>query len=71
MEFSDRSATYQIRVQGLLDPQWADWFDGFVLTHEGSETLLTGRVSDQAALHGLINKLQDLGLTLLLVQRLE
>ncbi len=71
MEFSDCPSTYQIRVQGLLDPQWAEWFDGFALTYVGNETLLTGLVTDQAALHGVINKLWDLGLTLLLVQRLE
>ncbi len=71
MKFSDRPATYQIRVQGLLDPQWADWFDGLTIVHEGNETLLVGKVIDQSALQGVINKLWDLGLALLSLQRLE
>jgi hypothetical protein len=71
MEYSDRPSTYRIRVQGLLDPQWADWFDAFTLTYAGDETVLTGLVADQAALHSAINKLCDLGLTLLLVQRVD
>jgi len=71
MKFSDRPATYQIRVQGLLDPQWADWFEGLTIAHEGNDTLLAGKVVDQAALQGVINKLWDLGLTLLSLQRLE
>ena len=71
MQFSDRPATYQIRVLGLLDPQWADWFDGFAFAYVGAETWLTGLVIDQAALHGLIDKLGDLGLVLLSLQRLE
>ncbi len=71
MHFSDRPSTYQIRVQGILDPQWADWFDGFRFAYVGNETWLTGLVTDQAALHGLIDKLGDLGLVLLSLQRLE
>ncbi len=71
MKFSDRPATYQIRVEGLLDREWADWFDGMTLAYEGNETLLVGKVTDQAALHGLINKLWDLGLTLVSLQRLD
>ena len=71
MPFSDRPSTYQIRVQGLLDPQWADWFDGFTFAYVGPETLLTGLVVDQSALHGLIDKLGDLGLVLLSLRRLE
>ncbi len=71
MKFSDRPATYQIRVEGLLDREWADWFDGMTLAYEGNETLLVGKVTDQAALHGMINKLWDLGLTLVSIQRLD
>ncbi len=71
MKFSDRPATYRIRVEGLLDPEWADWFNGLTIAHEGHETLLVGKVVDQAALQGVINKLWDLGLTLLSLQRLE
>ena len=58
--------TYEIRVQGHLENRWSAWFDGMelVLADDGS-TLLRGQVSDQAALHGLIEKVRDLGLPLL------
>lgn len=60
---------YQIRLRGHLDSQWADWFGGLTvaLTDDG-DTLLTGPVADQAALHGLLRKVRDVGLTLLAVQ---
>jgi hypothetical protein len=61
---------YHIRVQGNLDERWADWFEGFVMTSRGNgETLLTGAVVDQAALHGVLGKIRGLGLPLLLVAR--
>jgi hypothetical protein len=63
---------YQIRVKGHLDPTWTDWFDGLVITLEADgATLLAGPVVDQSALHGLLKKIRDLGLPLLLVQWLE
>jgi hypothetical protein len=66
----DRQATYRIRVGGNLDLRWADWFDGFEITPSpGNETLLVGPVRDQAALYGLLLKIRDLGLPLLLVAR--
>lgn len=57
---------YEIRLRGHLDSSWRDWFDGFTLTHgvDGSTTL-TGPVTDQAALHGLLRRVGDLGLTLI------
>jgi hypothetical protein len=59
---------YQIRIQGHLGQQWSDWFGGLAITLEDSgETLLTGPVIDQAALHGLLNKVRDLGLPLVSV----
>jgi len=59
----------EIRIEGHLDQTWADWLDGFTLTHtEGGETVLTGKVKDQAALYGLIAKLRDLGVKLLSVK---
>lgn len=62
--------TYQIRVDGCLDTRWSDWFDGFVITPLGNgETVLAGSVADQAALHGLLGKIRDLGLPILLVKR--
>ena len=69
-QFSGRGI-YEIRVKGELDPRWSDWFDGFTIAPvaEG-ETLLTGTVADQAALHGVLHKIRDLGLPLLSVQRL-
>ncbi len=64
--------TYQIRIKGHLGPQWTDWFGGLTITLEDNgETLLTGPVVDQAALHGLLRKVRDLGLPLLSVIRLK
>jgi hypothetical protein len=63
-------AFYRIRVQGILEDRWSDWFDGFeVAPQAGGETLLTGPVADQAALHGLLAKIRDLGLPLLSVDQ--
>ena len=63
---------YQIRIRGHLGPRWADWFEGLTITPEDSgDTLLTGPVVDQAALHGLLRRVRDLGLPLLSVVRLE
>jgi hypothetical protein len=57
---------YEIRVQGHLGPRWAAWFDGLSLTTEDDgSTVIRGRVVDQAALHGLLQKLRDLGVPLL------
>ena len=57
---------YRIRVQGRLDPRWSSWFDGMSLTRgDDGTTVLRGPVGDQAALHGLIERVRDLGLTLL------
>lgn len=61
-------AIYQIRLKGHLGLHWADWFDGLTITLEDNgETLLTGPVADQAALHGLLKKVRDLGMPLLSV----
>ncbi|HEX6386106.1 MAG TPA: hypothetical protein VF177_15655 [Anaerolineae bacterium] len=62
------SPTYQIRIAGLLDPSWSDWFDGLDINHTADgATILTGSLPDQAALHGVLIKIRDLGLTLLSV----
>jgi hypothetical protein len=67
-EKDSEGTLYDIKVKGNLDPKWADWFDGFVLTFPNhNETLLSGRVADQAALHGILNKINRLGLVLILV----
>ena len=63
---------YQIRIKGQLDSQWTDWFEGLTITlEENGDTLLTGPVTDQAALYGLLRKVRDLGLPLLAVSRLK
>ncbi|MCU0485407.1 MAG: hypothetical protein MUC85_04790 [Anaerolineales bacterium] len=67
----EKPAFYQIRVQGTLDQSWSDWFDGITFTQQDSETLLAGVVIDQAALHGILAKLNDLGLTIISVERRE
>jgi hypothetical protein len=61
-----RPMVYQIRIQGHLGAQWTDWFGGLTITLEDNgETLLTGAVVDQAALHGLLRKVRDLGVPLI------
>ena len=64
--------TYQIRLQGHLGPQWSDWFEGLTIELlKDGETLLSGPVVDQPALHGLLKKVRDLGLPLLSVTRVD
>ena len=63
---------YQIRVEGHLGPQWRDFFGGLTITLEdGGETLLSGPVVDQAALHGLLKKVRDLGMPLISAIRVK
>ena len=63
---------YEIRLQGHLDPRWAAWFDGLSLTHQSDGTTsLYGPVVDQAALHGLLGKVRDLGLPLIAVIQID
>ncbi|MDH4135993.1 MAG: hypothetical protein OEW09_04645 [Anaerolineae bacterium] len=63
---------YQIRIKGHLGHQWTDWFEGLTITLEDNgDTLLTGPVVDDAALHGLLKKVRDLGMPLLSVNRVE
>ena len=67
-----RPAIYRIVVQGQLDDAWSDWFEGLSITTVGSgETILTGPLVDQAALHGVLIKIRDLGLPLLALARVE
>lgn len=59
------SAHYRIRLKGRLDDTWSDWFEGMTISSKGAETILTGPVADQAALHGLLIRIRDLNLTIL------
>jgi hypothetical protein len=64
----DLPRIYQIRIKGHLGKQWADWFSGLSITLAANgETVLSGLISDQAALHGVLRKIRDLGMTLLAV----
>jgi hypothetical protein len=68
----NQPTVYQIRIKGHLSPQWTDWFDGLTITlEENGDTLLTGPVIDQAALHGLIKKVRDLGMPLLSITQVD
>jgi hypothetical protein len=62
---------YIIRVQGQLAPRWADWFAGLSMEYAGGETILSGPIEDQAALHGVLAKVRDLNLILVAVNRVE
>jgi len=66
-----RPARYEIRVEGILDQRWTTWFEGLQIDSDHSQTVISGPVADQAALHGLLNKVRDLGLVLICVRRLE
>jgi hypothetical protein len=63
---------YELRVQGVLDPGWSAWFEGLrVTSDQAGQTTIAGPVADQAALHGLLAKIRDLGLPLLSVRRID
>jgi hypothetical protein len=68
----DQMMVYQIRIKGHLGPKWTDWFGGMAITlEEGGDTVLTGPVVDQAALHGLLRKVRDLGMQLISAIRVK
>jgi hypothetical protein len=64
-------ARYEIRVDSVLDNQWADWFGSLQLGSDGTQTVIIGLLPDQPALHGLLAKIRDLGLCLISVRRLD
>ncbi len=68
----DRPYIYEIRVEGLLTERWSDWFEGLTIRQDsGGETLLSGPLIDQSALHGVLMKIRDLGLPLISVLRVK
>ena len=69
MNGAARSARYEIRVGGILDQRWTAWFDGLQIDSDDSQTVISGPVAAQAALHGLLNRVCDLGLVLISVRR--
>jgi hypothetical protein len=72
MQLTERPERYEIRVRGVLDSGWSTWFNGLELRSDtASQTTITGPVTDQAALHGLLAKIRDLGLPLLSVRRID
>ena len=71
-EEQHQPARYELRVSGYLDDRWSEWFDDLSLTHESDgTTTMCGTVVDQAALHSLLNKIRDLGLTLVSVRGID
>ncbi len=63
---------YEIRVEGLIDVRWTEWFNGMDITYaNNTETILTGQLPDQTALHGILEKIRDLGLNLISVSRID
>jgi hypothetical protein len=68
----DQPSIYRIKIKGRLDDQWTEWFEGLTITPaKDGNTYLTGLVVDDAALHGLLKKVRDLGLPLISVNRIE
>jgi hypothetical protein len=65
------SASYEVAVEGLLGDSWSAWFDGLAVTTEGGHSVLYGELEDDAALHGVLAKIRDLGLQLISVRRLD
>jgi hypothetical protein len=66
----DQPTSYRICIQGTIDPTWSDWFGGFAITPQNGETVLEGEVMHQAALHGILAKINELGLSLISVNKL-
>ncbi len=68
---SSTPAQYRIKLKECLDTNWSEWFEEMEMSFDGGGTILTGRVADQAALHGILIRIRDLNLNLLSVERME
>lgn len=68
---SNQQILYEITIRGVLDMSWQDFLDGLSTTIEGENTILSCSVPDQSALYGIINRLRDLGLELIAIERKE
>ena len=62
---------YEIRIEGVLGQQWTAWFEGLQVSSDGTDTVLSGPLTDQAALHGVLTKISDLGMRLISVRRVD
>jgi hypothetical protein len=63
-------ACYEVQVEGVLDSSWSDWFEGLQIQNQDGDTVLSGILLDQPALHGILDKVRDLGLSIIAVRRL-
>ena len=66
----EKMPVYEIQVKGHLDSRWSEWFGGLQVSNEGDQTILSGTLRDQSALHGVLDQVGDLGLTVITVRRL-
>lgn len=63
-------ARYEVRIDSVLDSRWSQWFEGLQIENQGGETVLSGTLPDQSALHGVLDKVRDLGLCIIALRRL-
>lgn len=63
-------ARYEVRVDGVLDDRWSEWFEGLQIQDQDGETILTGTLADQPALHGILDRVRDLGLSIIAVRHI-
>jgi hypothetical protein len=68
---SEKAEYYRFQVKGHIDQRWLDWFDGFDLQYLDEDTIILGEAIDQAALHGVLAKIRDLGLPIILVEKVQ
>jgi len=70
-QMSDQARLYEVKIQGQLDEVWSDWFEGIEITNGEKMTTLSGRITDQAALRGILSKIWDLNLIVISVDSFE